>query len=104
MRALQRISGIFGRGSGTTSGTSRGNDLKYFLLVYELSAGDLLAVTEFDSQAEAEAAYVAAEREHPASDIQVLLFAADSIDTVKQTHPHYFEQASETGPFPLVRS
>jgi hypothetical protein len=41
-------------------------------------------------------AFAAAERQNP-DPLQVLLFSADSIETVQSTHPHYFQDRDENG-------
>lgn len=63
----------------------------YFLLIYRLDTRELL-VEVFDADERAAAdAYTA--REHEYRDeptIEVVMVGADSLDTVRKTHSHYF--------------
>jgi hypothetical protein len=77
--------------SDTISGHGTG-DLIYFLIVYNTASEDILQLAEFGRPSEAEAAYFAAEREYRDDQLQVVLFGADSIDSVRATHPHYFRE------------
>lgn len=80
------------------------SDIRYFLLGYDPAAGDLMFCQEFAEQDEAVAAYADAEKHHRGDLVRVLLFSADSLDAVKRTHPHYFEEAQDgnTAPFPAA--
>lgn len=65
----------------------------HVLLVYSLDEQRLLRHDEFSSseQDEAFAAYVKAEAEHrDTGDVEIVLVAADSIDTIRHTHGSYF--------------
>ncbi|MGH2973476.1 MAG: hypothetical protein ACRDLL_01210 [Solirubrobacterales bacterium] len=63
----------------------------HYLLVYDLRAGRLLRTEEFENADEAAIAYGQAEREHlDQPDIEIVLIGADSIDTIRRTHGHYF--------------
>lgn len=67
----------------------------HFLLVFDHSAGRLVAETPFEDPAEATAAYSAAEREHGDDDaLEIVLVGADSIETIHETHASYFEGAT----------
>lgn len=83
------LSRISGRASDTISERETG-DLVYFLIVYDTATEDIVALREFGRASDAEAAYFAAEREYRDDQLQVVLFGADSIDSVRATHPHYF--------------
>jgi hypothetical protein len=66
--------------------------LVHFLLVYDLRERRL-AVKEFDDPVEATEAYGLAEAQHLGdSDTEIVLIGSDSIDTVKKTHGHYFNE------------
>lgn len=67
----------------------------HVLLVYSLEQQKLLSQDEFalSEQDEAFAAYVEAEAEHRDSgDVEIVLVAADSIDTIRRTHGSYFRE------------
>lgn len=69
---------------------------KYFLLVYHLDTQEL-AVEEFGAD-DAAAAATYSQREHQYRDddtVEVVMVGADSLDTVRKTHSHYF--AGTTG-------
>lgn len=66
--------------------------LFHFLLIYDLSAQQLVRQEEFADADEAVAAYAAAEREFgERSQLEIVLVGADSIETIRQTHAHYFD-------------
>ena len=71
--------------------------LHHFLLLYDVAAQQLLDAQDFGENAEAAAdAYAAAEREHrDGQNIEIVLIGADSLDTIRQTHSHYFDGAEE---------
>ncbi len=75
---------------------SPAEDIKHFLLVYDV-ARSLAKVEEFGIDYDgALLAYSAREKEHefdPA--VEVVLLGADSIDTIKKTHSSYFVTPSE---------
>lgn len=64
---------------------------KYFLLTYDLETRDL-DIEEFGSADGAAAeAYTELEMEHLGEDsIEVVLVGADSLETIRKTHSHYF--------------
>ena len=63
----------------------------HFLLVYDLRSRALRSAQEFTSADEAAAAYGRAERAHVGDQgIEIVLVGADSLDTIRQTHGHYF--------------
>lgn len=63
----------------------------HFLLVYDLNTRRLLQAQPFESADEAAAAYGRAEIEHIDDEgIEIVLVGADSLDTIRQTHGHYF--------------
>lgn len=66
----------------------------YFLIVFDPKAEELLRLTEFTDADEAAAARRATEDEFQNTAIQVVMFAARSLDSVKKTHPHYFGRRS----------
>lgn len=73
--------------------------LVHFLLVYSFDDRALIRQDEYVDTTEAVAAYEAAEVEFRNSDAvdkyEVVLVGADSIETVKRTHGHYFKDADE---------
>jgi hypothetical protein len=85
------ISRVSESASDTISGRETG-DLLYFLIVYDAATEDIVALSEFDRASDAMAAYFAAERQHREDRLQVVLFGADSIESVRATHPHYFRE------------
>lgn len=68
--------------------------LIHFLLVYDLREGRLVDIQTFTSPDEATAAYGRAELEHLEDrDTEIVLVGADSLETIKRTHGHYFTDA-----------
>jgi hypothetical protein len=70
--------------------------LLHFILIYDHKQQRLVDQLEFGSHGRA-AAEKYAEIEQEYSDrkgIEIVLVGADSIDTIKQTHSHYFSDAS----------
>lgn len=65
----------------------------HVLLIYSLEQQKLLSERTFSEQQEDEAfaAYTAAEDEHRGlNDVEIVLLAADSIETIRRTHGSYF--------------
>jgi hypothetical protein len=74
--------------------------LQHFLLVYDLMAGKLIRQEEFSDGDEAAVAYGALEREFKGrSDLEIVLVGADSIETIRRTHAHYFDAVESASPF-----
>lgn len=74
--------------------------LQHFLLVYDLVARKLVRQDEFSDGDEAAVAYGALEREYKGrSDLEIVLVGADSIETIKRTHAHYFDAEVGASPF-----
>lgn len=71
----------------------------HFLLVYDHGRQRLLEQKAFTDALKAAAAYAAAEKQHRNDrDLEIVLVGADSIETIKQTHGHYFmETLTEAG-------
>ena len=94
-----RICRPFGNGSACSPADPDDEGLRYYLLVYNTGAQRLAdEPVEFLRGDEAESAFVATEkrfREQGA--LQVLMFVARSLDSVRSTHPHYFDDATEAG-------
>jgi hypothetical protein len=70
----------------------------HVLLVYSLNEQKLLSHREFSSeeQDEAFAAYTTAEAEHRGlGDVEIVLVAADSLDTIRRTHSSYFRDEAD---------
>lgn len=67
----------------------------YFLLVHRATPHEL-EIETFADEGSAAVAYSLREHEHRDSpDVEVVLVGADSLETVKQTHSHYFAEASD---------
>lgn len=68
--------------------------LTHFLLVYDLRQQRLVDVRKFIDATEATDAYGQAELEHLGDkDCEIVLVGADSLDTIRKTHGHYFTKA-----------
>lgn len=64
----------------------------HFLLVYDLNLQRLVHQAEFADAEVAAAEYARLEEEHRGNDdLEIVLVGADSLDTIKMTHGHYFE-------------
>jgi hypothetical protein len=74
--------------------------LQHFLLVYDLKAQGLISQREFDDGEEAARAYADLEQKYRGrDDLEIVLVGADSIETIKQTHAHYFDSAGNDSPY-----
>jgi hypothetical protein len=62
--------------------------------VYDAKEGRLISQDTFHDVSEAMGAFAKSEWEYR-DPFQVLLFSADSIETVRSTHPHYFTEDDE---------
>lgn len=63
----------------------------HFLLVYDVRHRRLVSADQYDDAQLASEAYGKAEREHVNDQaIEIVLVGADSLDTIRQTHGHYF--------------
>lgn len=70
---------------------------RYYLLIYDRGARRLVRRDEFTDVALATAEYDRVEREHLADEaVEIVLLGADSLDTLKRTHGHYFGEPAET--------
>jgi hypothetical protein len=79
----------------STRAIEEGDVMHYFLITYDALGEELLRTDTYDDGDDAERAYAAAERDCRRADregIQVVLFSADSLASVKETHPHYFRE------------
>ena len=69
--------------------------LRHFLLTYDGARGRLRSVQSFHRADRAVAAYQAEEQNYSAEDqVQVVLVAADSLETVKKTHSNFWHGES----------
>lgn len=69
--------------------------LIYFLIAYNASLDRLVSCEEYLYADSAMRDFAALEGEHRAdSDIQVVLLTADSLETLRSTHPHYFADSN----------
>ncbi|MDP1711281.1 MAG: hypothetical protein Q8K86_02340 [Candidatus Nanopelagicaceae bacterium] len=67
------------------------SDLIHFLLVFNRTSGELVSIDKFEDQDLAISALSLLERSHEDDDqIEVVLISADSVETLKKTHGHYF--------------
>lgn len=74
--------------------------LLHFLLVYDFKAQRLIAQERFNDGEEAARAYADREREFKdRQDLEIVLVGADSIETIRQTHAHYFDSAGAGSPY-----
>jgi hypothetical protein len=95
MKRSSAISKIFGGKSAATSADTT-TLAKQFLIVFDTRQGRIVEQKLFVDSNEAMRVFGNMEQRHVGEEnLQVLLFTADSLDTVKSTHPHYF---SEPGP------
>lgn len=80
------------------------SQIHHFLLVYSHDEGKLVQQDEFLDEAQAAAAYTAAERGHRGSleNYEIVLVGSDSIDTIMRTHGHYFAAQDDSSPFSLA--
>ena len=68
--------------------------LIHFLLTYDSRTGQL-GVQQFDDPSEATAAYGEAERAHlDDRELEIVLIGSDSLETIRQTHGHYFSNGA----------
>lgn len=75
--------------------------LIYYLVVYNRQSAEVV-YQEFENADEASSAYARLEAEYGANDeVEVVLLGADSIETIKKTHPNYFVR--EDLPFASAR-
>ncbi|HEY5816527.1 MAG TPA: hypothetical protein VIS95_09355 [Solirubrobacterales bacterium] len=74
--------------------------LQHFLLVYDLDAQRLIGQEEFGDGEEAASAYAALEHQYKGrNDLEIVLVGADSLETIKRTHAHYFDAVEVASPF-----
>ncbi|WKE70457.1 hypothetical protein [Streptomyces sp. WP-1] len=67
----------------------------YFLLTYDRRRGKLLAIQHFADEAKASAVYAEVEKRYRGNEtIEVVLVGADSEQTLRHTHGHYFNSHS----------
>jgi hypothetical protein len=74
--------------------------LHHFLLIFDLDLQSLVGeVRQFSDPAEAANAYAALEGAHRDDrNLEIVLIGADSLDTIRRTHPNYFGEPS-TSPY-----
>lgn len=67
----------------------------HFLIVYNHEQQRLVSVQNFPDAKAAVTAYEAAEEQHRHEHrLEIVLVGADSLDTIKVTHGHYFRDAA----------
>lgn len=70
----------------------------YFLLTYDRRQGKLLGNRRFKDEAAASAAYAEAEARYRGNEaVEVVLVGADSEQTLRYTHGHYFGRQHTRG-------
>ncbi len=86
------------------SGGTVTQKIQHFLLVFDHSAGKLLQLQEFGTDADrALDAYAAKEREHEKSErVEIVLIGSASLDTVMLTHANYFNGSASVGSSPYL--
>lgn len=71
--------------------------LRHFLLIYDLDQGHLVLAKDLGTDGDAAAReYSECEAEYRDREgFEIVLVGADSIETIKKTHSHYFESGDE---------
>ncbi len=65
----------------------------HYLLVYDLGLRRLVACEDFTDSDEAAQAYARKEQENRGNrGLEIVLVGADSLETIKVTHGHYFDE------------
>jgi hypothetical protein len=68
------------------------SEIKHFLVIYDVTAGQAKVTPYAENYDAAIAAYEDAEEENRnRSDVDIVLLSADSLETIKRTHSSYFE-------------
>jgi hypothetical protein len=71
----------------------------FLLILFAIGAGRAADITAFRESDVAAKAFSEAERQHrDRPDLKVVLLAAESVDSIKKTHPHYFNETSDDDP------
>jgi hypothetical protein len=72
------------------------DEIKHFLISYDLATGKT-EVESFDTDYDtAQAAYAEAEQANADDErLDIVLLSADSLETIKQTHSSYFNDGSQ---------
>lgn len=77
--------------------------LVHFLLVYNISEQRLIERREFADSNEAISAYAEIEAAHRSDkEVEIVLVGADSIETIMQTHGHYFGRLPKPAESPYL--
>lgn len=78
--------------------------LRHFLLIYNIREQRIEDLEQFGEDAGAAAErYAELEGEHRGSaDYEIVLIGADSIETIRTTHSHYFDGKRSESPFLAV--
>ncbi|MCC6223700.1 MAG: hypothetical protein IT201_09470 [Thermoleophilia bacterium] len=79
--------------------------LHHFLLVFDLDRQELVGEPrQFADPTEAAAAYAALEGKHRGDrNLEIVLIGADSLDTIRHTHPNYFGEPSTSQYLTAIR-
>ncbi len=74
--------------------------LIHFLLVYDRRAQTLIEQRQFGDGREAAEAYTELEEKHRDNPmLEIVLVGADSLETIMETHGHYFEATATKSPY-----
>lgn len=77
--------------------------LIHFLLVYDLRQQKLVHNAEFHDAQKASTEYARLEAKHRGDrDLEIVLVGADSLDTIKTTHGHYFDGDAPASASPFL--
>jgi hypothetical protein len=77
--------------------------LIHFLLVYNFELQRLVFSQQFEDPEQAVAEYARLEAEHRNdANLEIVLVGADSLDTIKTTHGHYFDGDARANASPFL--
>lgn len=71
------------------------DEIVHFLLIFDRGKSQLLSAEPFHDPELAAERYADAEQHFAHENVEVVLVGADSIETLKQTHGHYFGEHQE---------
>ena len=77
--------------------------LIHFLLVYNLDLQKLVYEGQFTDAEKAATEYARLEAQHRGNpDLEIVLVGADSLETIKTTHGHYFDGSAPPSASPFL--
>lgn len=72
------------------------SEMIHYLLIFDHKTGQLVTEEPFSDAEQAVAAYQDAEAKHFTNRaMEIVLVGADSIDTIRKTHGHYFDGSAK---------